>query len=87
MPDMGELGLALEVRWEHLGFHPVSLRGSAVLVIILLLVGAPVEVRRPLVFVRPTMLANRISSTLASFICRQGGTYISVPRNQVAHVA
>ena len=67
--DMWELGLALEVRREHLGVHPVALRGSSILVFVLVLVSAAVEVRRPLVLVRPAMLRSSVSNPLHEAEC------------------
>jgi hypothetical protein len=55
MADDGELGLRLEVRRKHLDIHTLALRGSAVLIFVVLVVGPTVEIGRDLVFIRFTM--------------------------------
>jgi len=61
---VSERWLALEVRREHLGIHAVGLRGSAVLVLVLFLIGTAIKVRRPFVLVRSTMLLRYVSKIL-----------------------
>jgi len=56
MPDVRERRLALEVRWEHLRIHALHLWGSTILILILLILGATVEVGWPFVFIRTTVL-------------------------------
>jgi hypothetical protein len=56
MSNVWERRLALEVRRKHLRIHPVALWGSAVFVIVVVVVGSGVEVGRAFVLVRSTML-------------------------------
>lgn len=56
MPDVVKWRLPLEVRREHLGIHAISLRGRAVFILVLVLVGAAIEVRWSLVLVGPAMI-------------------------------
>lgn len=64
MPDVRELRLALEVRGQHVRIHAAVLRGSAVLVVTPIVIGAAVEIRRAFVFIWATML--HISSQFTS---------------------
>ncbi len=85
VPDVGEWRLALEMRRKHLGIQALGVWWSAVLIILFLLVGAAVEVGRPLVLIWPTVLSCYISSSQLIFL--HFGTYIGVARDQVAHIA
>jgi len=56
MPDVGEGWLALKMGRKHLGIDAVALRGSAVLIFILFLISTAIEIGRPLVLVRSTVV-------------------------------
>lgn len=78
MPHVGKWRLALEVRREHLRIHALDLWGSAILILIFLLLGATVEVGWPFVFVRPTVL-EEVGVSCVLIVRSWRGTYIGVP--------
>jgi hypothetical protein len=84
--DDGELRVALEVTGEHLRVHPVTLRRGAFVFLILLFLGAAVEIRWRLVLIRFTMLSDRHVSRMACRY-RQEGTYQGPPVEHFPHVA
>jgi hypothetical protein len=85
VPDDGELRLGLEVRGEHLRFHPLALRRGPVVVLIFVVVGPAVEIGRDLVLIRLTVLSWRQVSG-KSWGYGQEGTYQGPSLEHLAHV-
>jgi len=77
VPDMGKWRLAWIVRGEHLRIHALGLGRGAVLILVLFLIGAAVEVGRPLVLVRPTVLSGRVSG---DFLGAEGGIVLGLTK-------
>lgn len=50
------IGRLAEVRRVHMGIQPVDVRRSAVLVVVVVVIGTPIEVGRTLVLIRATVL-------------------------------
>lgn len=58
MPNLGKWRLALEVLRHHGMVHRLSMRRSAILFVLVVLVGTTVEIRRSFMLVWSTMLAK-----------------------------